>query len=367
MKKIALDAMGGDNAPASVVEGAFISLQRNTDLYIVFVGDHLRLEDEIRKRAFPVDKFEIIHASQTVRMDESPVAALRTKKDSSIAVALTLHRMGKVEAVVSAGNTGAQIVASMTRLGRIDGVLRPVIGSLIPTKKSPVFLLDVGANTDCGGVHLFQFGVMGAIFMEKLFGLENPRLALLSIGSEKTKGNEVSLFAHHLFSESHLNFTGNIEGTELLQGSVDVAVCDGFVGNLILKFAESFPDFLVSKFAEINQKSDCEELKGFLHDNFNPETYGGVPILGVKGVSIVCHGASSPTAFASGIATAANMIDAGINDKIAESLAELHRFYEMNKYFLNIRKHWENRKTRMGWNPARFFSWFGDNPPDEDK
>ena len=359
--------MGGDNAPANLVEGASKSLKQNPDLYIVLVGDHRRLQEEVRKWTFPADRLEIIHASQTVGMDESPVAALRKKKDSSIAVALTLHRMGKVSAVVSAGNTGAQIVASMTRLGRIEGVIRPVIGSVIPTKKSPVFLLDVGANTDCGGVHLFQFGVMGAIFVQILMGIENPRLALLSIGSEKTKGNEVSLFAHHLLSESHLNFIGNIEGADLLQGAVDVAVCDGFVGNLILKFAESFPDYLLSKFAEKHQDADCEKLTAFLDNNFNPESHGGVPILGVNGVSIVCHGASSPRAIASGIETAARMIDTEINEKITASLAELHRFYEMNKYFLNIRKHWDNRKNRMGWNPGRFFSWFSETEPKDEE
>ena len=362
---MAVDAMGGDSAPLAPVEGAYLALKNDPGLYIVLIGNSRRLEPIINNFDFPENRFEIIHASQVIGMEEPPVAAFRRKKDASISVAMTLHRMGKVDAVVSAGNTGAQIVASMTGLGRIDGVLRPVIGSLIPTRNTPAFLLDVGANTDCGGFHLFQFGVMGSIFLEKVHDISAPRVGMLSIGSEKTKGNEVSLFAHHLLSESHLNFIGNVEGSDILDGNVDVAVCDGFVGNLLLKFAESFPAYLVKKIADEEKTEECENLKTFLYRNFNPELYGGVPILGVKGVSIVCHGSSTPKAIAAAVSSAADMVDKGINQEIEASLAELHRYYELNKYFLNIRKRWQNRKNRSGWNTNRFLSWFSPKNDDE--
>ena len=357
--------MGGDNAPWAPVEGAYLALMDDPGLYLVLIGNSRLLEPIINKFDFPENRFEIIHASQVIGMDEPPVAAYRRKKDASITVAITLQRMGKVDAVVSAGNTGAQIVASMTGLGRIDGVLRPVIGSLIPTRNTPAFLLDVGANTDCGGFHLFQFGVMGSIYLEKVYGIAKPRVGMLSVGSEKTKGNEVSRFAHHLLSESHLNFIGNVEGNDILEGNVDVAVCDGFVGNLLLKFAESFPAYLTQKIADQGKTEECENLKALLYRNFNPELYGGVPVLGVKGVSIVCHGSASPKAIAAAVSSSIEMIDKGINQEIAASLAELHRYYELNKYFLNIRKRWKNRQNRLGWNPNRFFNWFSQNTGDD--
>jgi glycerol-3-phosphate acyltransferase PlsX len=200
---------------------------------------------------------------------------------------------------------------------------------------------------------------MGAIFMEAMLGVDTPRVGLLSIGAEQTKGNEVSLFAHFLFSKSHLNFIGNIEGSDILAGKADVAVCDGFVGNLILKFAESFPSFILRRIRTNVDKECSEKLHQFFRSSFNPELYGGVPILGVNGVSVVCHGASSPLAIANGIHAASEMIDKNINLLIAQSLSEIHRFYDMNKYFLHLRKRWENRDKKY-WNPKRFFKWFGD-------
>jgi len=365
MKKVAVDAMGGDSAPGNPIAGAYQALIENPDLYLVLVGHHRQLKVETGKFDFPSGRFEIIHAAHTIRMDEAPVSALRRKKDSSIKIALTLHRMGKVDAVVSAGNTGAQLAASITSLGRIEGVLRPVIGSLIPTQTGHAFLLDVGANTDCSGTQLFQFGVMGAIYSEKVMGVLNPRVGLLSIGSESTKGNEASLFAHYLLSKSHLNFIGNVEGGDILTGKVDVAVCDGFVGNLLLKFAESFPPFLLKMFDSGASPQAADTIKKYLYQNFHPDNYGGVPILGVEGISIVCHGASSPKAIANGIHTAVEMMDKAVALRISSSLAELHRFYEMNKYYLNFKKRWENRRKRIGLDSSRFFTWFTEKS-DED-
>lgn len=358
MLRVAIDVMGGDNSPQSPIEGSLIALRKIPDLSLILVGDHLRIEETVRELDFSPDRVEIIHASQVVSMSDSPMKAVQRKKDSSIAVALTLHRMGKVQAVVSAGNTGAQIVASVMKLGRVNGVIRPAIGSLIPTAGTPCFLLDIGANMDCRGVYLFQFGIMGAIFMQTILGMKNPRVGLLSIGAEENKGNAVSLFAHQLLKESHLNFIGNIEGSDILSGKADVAVCDGFVGNLLLKFAESLPGFVLGRLENEFRNKDCDELATLLHEQFNPDSYGGVPILGVKGVSVVCHGASSPLAIASAINSAVKMIEKGINNKIAVQLSELRRFYAMNKFFITLLKRWEKRQNRIYWNSKRLFNWF---------
>ena len=360
-----MDIMGGDKAPGNLIEGACLALKNIPNLHLALVGDSKIIENALKKRQYPPGQIEIIHASDVVKMSDPPVKAVQDKKDSSIAVALTLHRMGYVQAVVGAGNTGAQVVASMIKLGRIEGVLRPVIGSFIPAKDASCFLLDVGANLDCRSVYLFQFGVMGAIFVKTMMGTENPRVGILSIGEEKNKGNEVTLFAHYLLSKSHLNFIGNIEGSDILLGKADVAVCDGFVGNLILKFAESFPKFILSNIPRNPEnESQNRNLEEFFQGKFDRDSYGGVPILGINGVSIVCHGSSSPAAIANAVGVAVEMVNKEIPQKIAQELSELHRFYEMNKFFINLRKRWENRQRKIFWNPKRFFTWFSDSKPE---
>lgn len=358
--------MGGDSAPASLIEGAKIAQQENPDLFTVLVGNESIVESEMKRLNFPLDRAEIVHASQVVTMNDPPTAAVREKKDSSITVALTLHRMGKVKAVVGAGNTGGQLAASMVKLGRIEGVLRPVIGTMFPTLGERCLLLDIGANTDCRAIHLLQFAIMGAIFMKTVMGIENPKVGLLSIGSEKSKGNEVSLFAHYLLRESHLNFIGNIEGSDLLSGKAHVAVCDGFVGNIVLKFAESFPRFLLDQVDEEKCSNLCG-LKDFLTGKLNPEYYGGVPILGVDGVSIVCHGASSPRAIANGIKEAVFMAERNINASIAEQMQEIHSFYTMNKYFTSLRDRWENKRENLFLGTKRFFNWMSDKDTKDDE
>lgn len=363
--KIAIDIMGGDEAPANPVRGAWLSLQNHPELSLALVGDRDSVMREMRKYDFPPDRAQVVHAPQVITMSDPPIAALRQKRNSSITTAMILHKRGKVDAVVSAGNTGAQIVASMGKLGRIEGVLRPVIGSLIPTLKSPCLLLDVGANTDCRATHLFQFGIMGAIFIETFMGIKNPRVGLLSIGREASKGNVTSLYAFQLFAESHLNFIGNIEGSDLLSGEVDVAVCDGFVGNLILKFGEMFPMFLLEKLSASGNGFDCDKLDAFVKDNFNPDNFGGVPILGINGVSVVCHGASSPYAIASAVKVAMETAEQGVNDLISARISEIRRFYEMNKYFRSLKKRWERRRETAYLKPRRFFTWFTERESDE--
>ena len=343
-----------------MMEGAKMALRDHPNLHLKLVGKKEVVESEMRRLNIPAQRVDVVHAAQVISMIDPPTTAIRNKKDSSISRALDLHAAGEAQAVVSSGNTGAQIVASTFSLGRLEGVLRPVIGSFLPTVQGQCFLLDIGANPDCKAMNLFQFGIMGAIFVEAVLGMENPRVGLLSIGAEETKGNETSLFAYQLFAESHLNFIGNIEGSDLLAGKVDVAVCDGFVGNLILKFGESFPEFMLKKYEASGNGYDSEGLKLFIAENLNPDRSGGAPILGVKGVSVVCHGASSALAIASGINVAIDMAGRNINQLIAKQISEIRRFYEMNKYFLSLRKRWERHRDSSFWGGGKFFNWFSD-------
>ena len=357
--------MGGDSAPESLIAGAMLAQKENPELFPVLVGDENIIEAEMKKLKYPRNKVEIIHASQVVTMDDPATASVREKKDSSISVAMTLQHMEKVKAVVGAGNTGCQIAASIVRLGKIEGVLRPGIGSMIPTMEGSCFLIDIGANTDCKALHLLQFAIMGEIYVKTVMGIENPKVGLLSIGAEKSKGNEVSVFAHFLLRKSHLNFVGNIEGSDLLAGKVHVVVCDGFVGNIILKFAESFPKFL-TKQVDVEKCEDACGLKSYLHHKFDPEQYGGVPILGVNGISIVCHGASSPRAIANGIKEAYSMAERDINSSITKEMQEIDSFYTMNKYFTSIRDKLEDKRENLFMSTKRFFNMISEKDADED-
>ena len=351
--------MGGDHAPVSPVQGAALALQRHPELEVVLVGDRDSVWREIERHDLHLPEVEIIHTPEVVEMDDMPVAALRSKKNSSITEAVELHCRKQVDAIVSAGNTGAQIMVSIARLGKLEGVSRPVIGSFIPTlNEKPCLLLDVGANIDCRAMHLFQFGIMGSIFVEEVLGVEKARVGLLSIGTEEMKGNETTVFAHQLFKESHLEFLGNIEGSDLLTGKVDVAVCDGFVGNLILKFGETFPSFILSKLEASGNGCDPGSLKKFVGKHLHPDLFGGVPILGINGVSVVCHGSSSATAIANAVKVAADMAEMDINHKIFTQISDIRRFYEMNQYFINLMRRWEDRRSKFQWNPGRLFNWW---------
>ena len=263
-------------------------------------------------------------------MDESPITALRKKKNTSIAVALSLHRQGRVDAVVSAGNTGAVMASSVWTLKRLEGVDRPAIASFFPTEKEPIIVLDVGANADCKPLNLYQFAVMGSIYARSILGRRNPRVGLLSIGEESSKGNELTLEAHRLLGRSSLNFIGNLEGKDILTGDVDVVVCDGFVGNVILKFTESIERILTTHFnkhlrSNLRSKLGALLLKPVFENfrkDFDYAEYGGAPLLGIDGVSIICHGKSSPKAISNAILVARRMVREGINEMIKQRLKE---------------------------------------------
>ncbi len=327
--------MGGDYAPANVVAGALDALlETNSRFSLLLVGKEELVQQELQKHSgianLKQGSYEIANAREVIEFDDSATAAVKTKKDSSIAVGITLHRNGEADAFVSAGHTGAMLSASTLILGRVQGVSRPTIGALIPTTKSPSFLVDAGTNVDCKPRHLFEFGVMGSIYVEAMLGKKNPSVGLLSIGEEENKGNEVTLEAFSLLKNSKVNFFGNVEGRDILQGKVDVVVCDGFVGNILLKFGESVPAFFKSKFMAFAGKSFLNKLVAgvarsgmrTVMKELDYQEHGGVPLLGVNGVSIIGHGGSTPKAIKNMILRAEEMVQKKVNMRIHEAMLQ---------------------------------------------
>jgi len=324
--KIAVDAMGGDFAPQQNVSGAISAARKIKGRFeIVLVGDKVRIQKELSHHFRTQDlALTIHHASEIVEMDDSPAVALKQKKQSSIAIAMQLHQHGEVDAVVSAGNTGAVLASALFQLRKIKGVNRPAIGSLLPNGRSATLLIDAGTNVDCKPHQLLEFGVMGSIFMSKLFGIVKPRVGLLNIGEERKKGNEQVQSTYNYLENSKLNFIGNIEGGAILRDMADVVVCDGFVGNIILKFAESFNKVYSSNLRRRIGKRLQYNIGAYLlrpafrrlKKTFDYAEYGGVPLLGVNGVVIICHGSSSPKAIRNAIFEAEKIIKEQVNDKI---------------------------------------------------
>ena len=328
---IALDAMGGDRGPEEMVSGALMAVSES-DLEITLIGDQVRLEAVLATHDAPSSRIHLVHASQVVGMDESPFDAIRRKKDSSIMKAFALHKEGRVEAVVSAGNSGATLAAALRLLGRLEHVSRPGIAGIFPTLKGPVVMMDVGANVDCRAEHLFQFGIMATAFSQVLFGLDRPRVGLLSIGEEGGKGNLLVKKSHELLQQSSLNYIGNVEGRDTFQGDVDVMVCDGFVGNVCLKLSEGLAEAVLGMLGEEISKSFKAKL-GYLlaKDAFvsfkkrvDYAEYGGAPLLGIRGNVIICHGRSSAVAIKNAILVAAEMARNKVNERILELLSLDH-------------------------------------------
>jgi glycerol-3-phosphate acyltransferase PlsX len=327
--RIALDAMGGDFAPQATVEGAYLyqkeTKKRNK---LVLVGQRERLEKELaRFGTWQDSNIEIFHASECIEMNESPTEALKQKKDSSIQVGIGLHKQGEVDGFVSAGNTGAQMAASLLNLGRISGVNRPAIGSFIPSEKGMIFIIDVGANADCKPINLLQFGIMAGIFVDHIYSNSNLSIGLLNIGEEEKKGNELTQAAFQLMKKELRGFSGNIEGRDILKGKVDIVVCDGFVGNIILKFAESVMGVLSKNFKRNLGSNLFINLGALLvkpafsemRRTYDYQEYGGVPLLGVNGISIICHGSSTAKAIKNALSVAEKMSLKKVNGHISET------------------------------------------------
>ncbi len=324
--RIALDAMGGDYAPATTVEGTLEALNEDKHLSVILVGDEIEINSELKKRNYSDQRISIKHASQTVKMDESPLTALRRKKDSSVRVAIDLVKSNEADAMVSAGNSGVMMATALYVLGKLQGVERPAIATIMPGLKHHFVLLDAGANVDCKPIHLYQFAIMGEAYARFIFDLETPKIGLLSIGEEDAKGNELTKEAFKLIKNSHVNFIGNIEGQDIFSGDADVIVCDGFVGNIALKVSEGLAETIAKMLKrEIVEKASGKIGALFFKDafkNFKKRTdyseYGGAPLLGISKPCIISHGRSTSKAIKNAIKVAGVFHTKGILEIISK-------------------------------------------------
>lgn len=324
--------MGGDFAPGALIEGSVRAARELKTLSkLILVGDETRLKAELARHGATPPLISIHHCSEVIEMGESPATAVRRKKDSSINRAIDLVKEGQADAIFSAGSTGAQVASSQLKLRTLDGIQRPAIATVFPSPTKPFVLLDAGANTDCTPEMLLQFAVMGAVYSREILKVPNPRVGLMSIGEEDAKGNATTKETFALLSRSGLNFAGNIEGHDLFEGEVDVVVCDGFVGNVVLKTSESvahavsvwlkqeFKANLIRIFGAICLIGALKNLKRKL----DPSQYGGAPLLGVRGVSIIGHGSSNATAVFNGIRTSAEAVKQDINHLIVDEVKKV--------------------------------------------
>ena len=331
MARIALDAMGGDRAPQAPIAGALLALADIDPAHrITLVGRAAAVDAELAAQLAAAPgtasamraRIDIVDAPDVIDMAERPTAAIRAKPNSSMVVGLKLHAAGQADAFVSAGNTGAQMAASVFLLKLHAGLTRPAIATVFPTARKPVVVLDAGANVDCSAEELLQFARLGSVYAEDILGRPNPAIGLLNIGEEPEKGNAAVKEAHRLLAASDLCFVGNVEGRDILaggseRGTVDVVVCDGFVGNVLLKFYESVPGMIFAMMT--NAGFDKAQLAKAFH-GFDYSDYGGAPLLGVRGVSIISHGSSSPRAIKNAIGVALRAVETRMVDHIGRRL-----------------------------------------------
>lgn len=324
---IAVDAAGGDHYPESPVKGAVEATKELSDLEIILIGPEDTVRTELDKYEFDADRIRLYNASQIIEMDESPAQAVKSKRDSSIVSGISLHKKGKCQAFVSAGNTGALLAASTFLLGKLEGVIRPTIAATYPTLKGFRLMLDVGANLEMRPEMYRQFAQMGEIYVREVMGLDAPKLALLNVGEEEEKGTEELKEVYKVLRDLPA-FIGNVEGRDIFTAKADIYLCNGLVGNILLKFGESIPGavskFLKSGIERLDLDQEQAQLVGKVLkislSEFNPDNVGGVPFLGVNGVSMVGHGSSTPLAIKNMILNAVKCIEHNINDKIVASL-----------------------------------------------
>lgn len=337
--RVAVDAMGGDYAPLNTVKGAVqaYSVSQDIEIYLVGIKEEILKILTSEKLSFP--ESNIIPASQVIGMHESPTSAMKSKPDSSLVTGAHLVKDGKADAFVSAGNTGAMMSVSTLIIGRLQGVGRPTIGAEMPNINGTCYLYDVGAGKDSKPSHLLDYAVMGSIFAREMGGVDNPAVGMLSMGEEEGKGNEVSNAAYTLLKKSELNFIGNVEGRDILTGKADVIVCDGFVGNILLKFGESVPRLLSHLVRQTAAKSFTDKIRIGLAKStlkkalkvMDYQEHGGVPLLGVKGISIIGHGSSTPKAIMNMILKACDMHKKGLVNKIENSIKKYSHLKEQTK------------------------------------
>jgi len=329
MTTVALDAMGGDHAPRVEVEGAILAA-RELGVRVLLVGVEAGVREELnrhRHRALPI---EVVHAPEVIAMSDSPSQAFRRKKESSVHVAARLVRDGQAEALVSAGNTGAVMTVARFVIGTLPSVDRPALAAAFPNMKEKVsVILDVGANVDSKPEHIEQFAVMGEIYFRAIWGVRRPRVALLSIGEEEAKGNELTREAANRLKHSLLNFVGNVEGRDVFRGNVDVVVCDGFIGNIALKLSEGLVEHIGAMLKKAIKSSLSSQIGYALSkrafDDFRKRTdyseTGGAPLLGVRGITVIGHGRSNPNAIKNAIRVASDLCRSRVNEKIEQELS----------------------------------------------
>ena len=332
--KIAVDAMGGDFAPEEIVKGSVLAA-REYKIPVLLVGQVDKINAELAKYDITGLEIEIIKADEVIEMCEAPGSAIRRKKDASIVVAVDQVSKGNAQALVAAGSTGAAMAASLFGLGRLPGISRPAIAVVLPTMDKPVVLLDAGANSECEPENLYQFAIMGSAFSSKVIGVDNPRVGILNIGGESSKGNTLAQDTYKLFTSrenSTLNFVGNVEGREMFSGICDVVVCDGFVGNVTLKVTEGVASMIIRQFKESLYSSLLAKIGAWiakpalmkLRKKTDYNEYGGALLLGIKGTCVISHGSSKAIAIKNAIKVAKESVEKDVNGKIS-------RLYESNK------------------------------------
>ncbi len=330
--KIIVDGMGGDNAPFEIVKGV-VEAAALTEHHIILVGDEARINNELGKHKYKKEQISVVHASEVISNEDAPVKAVRTKQDSSMVKGINMLKRGEADLFISAGNTGAIMAAGLFILGRIQGIDRPAIASTYPIlgKGGVTLLVDSGANSECKPNNLLEFAAMGSIYMEKVLNVNNPTVGLVNIGTEETKGTTVLKAAHELLSKSSLRFIGNVEARDIPKGYCDVSVCDGFVGNIILKLTEGlawsilkllknkFTNGIIPKLGALLLSNKLKELKS----EFDYSEYGGAPILGVKGAMVKMHGSSSANAVKNTILKGIPYAENNVVQTIQNSVLEL--------------------------------------------
>ncbi len=328
--RIAVDMMGGDNAPFNEVLGVSLALQQSDEFDLILVGNKDEIREVAAGKGIEIDDNSIVHATEVIRMSDTPTVAFKEKKDSSMVMAAKFVKEGKADAIVSAGNTGAMLAVSTLIIGRIKGVGRPTIGAEFPTiHNKPCTVYDVGASVDSKAQHLLDYAIMADIYAREIQNNPNPTIGILSVGEEKSKGNTLVFEAAELLGKSNLNFIGNVEGRDIFFGKSDIVLCDGFVGNIVLKLGESFLKFLKHKLTVYANQSIFNKLKvglvkGALKkalSGMDYQEHGGVPLLGINGISIIGHGSSSPLAIKNMILKANLMHKKNLINKFKESFS----------------------------------------------
>ncbi|MDD5198894.1 MAG: phosphate acyltransferase PlsX [Terrimicrobiaceae bacterium] len=329
--RVALDAMGGDFAPRSTVAGAALALRELGGIEKLYLtGDEAQLTRELAANHCNDRRIEIVHTTQVVEMSDHAVEAVRRKKDSSVNRAVDLVKKGDADAVVSAGHTGAMVASTTIKLRTLPGVERPGIASYLPTEHNVCVLIDAGANVDARPIHMLQYAIMGTVVSQYVLGFDNPQVGLMSIGGEDQKGSEFTKEIFKLLKASSLNFRGNVEGHDLFERPVEVVLCDGFVGNVVLKTCEATASAVFSWLKRELTANSKRKAGAFLAQNAfrairnktNYETYGGSPLVGVDGVAIIAHGASSPLAIKNAVRVACELIEKKINPRIVEAVRQ---------------------------------------------